>query len=124
MYANSTIGGDIHQGDLVAIANGNDFTVGIYFGRGRGGTVQYYIPRTVVQSREWWENAQKDKDSKVYEYVNKPWTLSTIWKAFLNTPRDTRIMKLNKDNITSQQMIDDIQKSKEILAQFNITVNF
>jgi hypothetical protein len=35
-------GGDIHKGDLIAVSNGNDFSVGIYFGRGTGGTVQYY----------------------------------------------------------------------------------
>jgi hypothetical protein len=124
MYINSRIGGDIHQGDLIAVADGNDFTIGVYFGRGRGGTVQYYIPRHVVQSREWWENAQKDKDSKVYHHVNKPWTLSTIWKSFVNTPRDTRVMKLHRESIINEQMIDDLQKSKEILAQFNIPVNF
>ncbi len=123
MYINSRIGGDIHQGDLIAVADGNDFTIGIYFGRGRGGTVQYYTPRGVLQSREYWENAQKDS-SDMYGLKNKPWTLSRIWKAFVNTPRDTRIMKLPRESIVNQVMIDEIQKSKEILAQFNITVNY
>jgi len=117
-------GGDIHRGDLIAVANGNDFSVGIYYGNGQGGTVQYFTPRGVVQSREWWEEAQKDKVSKMYEYSGKPWKLTRVWKHFINTPRDTRILKLNRDNITDQETIENIIKAKEILQEFNITVNY
>jgi hypothetical protein len=117
-------GGDIHKGDLVAIANGNDFSIGIYYGRGSGGTVQYYTPNGVVSSKEWWEEAQKDKVSKLYNESGKPWGLTRIWKAFINTPRDTRILKLNRDNITDQETIEQIIQAKEILKEFNITVNY
>ncbi len=116
-------GGDIHRGDLVAVANGNDFSVGIYFGNGRGGTFQYFIPGNVVKSREWWENAQADSGN-MYGLKDKPWKLTRIWKAFANSPRDTRIIKLNRENITDIQTIEDIQKAKEILQEFNITVNY
>ena len=114
-------GGDIHRGDLVAVANGNDFTVGIYFGQGRGGTFQYFTPNGVVNSKDWWENAQK---SAMYTESGQPWKLSRIWKSFVNTPRDTRIIKLNRENITDRQTIEDIEKAKEILQEFNITVNY
>jgi hypothetical protein len=117
-------GGDIHRGDLVAVANGNDFTVGIYFGNGRGGTFQYFTPHGVVSSKEWWENAQKDKVSNMYTESGKPWKLTRIWKHFVNTPRDTRILKLNRDNITDRKTIEDIEKAKEILQEFNIPVNY
>jgi hypothetical protein len=117
-------GGDIHRGDLVAVANGNDFTVGIYFGQGRGGTFQYFTPHGVVSSKEWWENAQKDKVSNMYTESGKPWKLTRIWKHFVNTPRDTRILKLNRENITDRKTIEDIEKAKEILQEFNIPVNY
>jgi hypothetical protein len=117
-------GGDIHKGDLIAVSNGNDFSIGIYYGRGSGGTVQYFTPNGVVSSKEWWENAQKDKVSKMYTESGKPWKLTRIWKSFINTPRDTRILKLNRDNITNQQTIEQILEAKEILKEFNITVNY
>ena len=114
-------GGDIHKGDLVAISNSNYFSIGIYFGQGRGGTFQYFTPHGVVESRNWWEKAHKDK---MYGEFNKPWKLTRIWKHYVNTPRDTRIIKLNRDNITSPEEIEKIIKAKEILQEFNITVNY
>jgi len=114
-------GGDIHRGDLVAISNSNDFCIGIYFGQGRGGTFQYFSPVNVVSSREWWEKANTDP---TYTDHNKPWKLTRIWKHHVNTPRDTRIIKLNRENITDQETIENIIKAKEILQEFNITVNY
>lgn len=120
MY-NVKVGGEIHRGDLVAIANGNDFTVGIYYGQGRGGTFQYYTPLGVVQSKQWW---QKSQNSVSYASFGKPWGLTRIWKYYVNTPRDTRILKLHRDCITEQEDIENIEKAKEILQEFNITVNY
>ena len=114
-------GGDILRGDLVAVSNSNDFTIGIYYGQGRGGTFQYFTPKGVVNSKEWWEKSQKD--TRYAEHA-KPWKITRIWKSYVNTPRDTRIMKLNKDNITDQKEIENIEKAKEILQEFNITVNY
>lgn len=119
MFPNSKLGGDIHQGDLIAVANGNDFTVGIYFARGRGGTVQYYHPSTPVGVKERYDKLTDEQKEK-----RGGFKLGDIWKDFINTPRETRIMKLNRENITDPKMIEDFQKSKEILAQFNITVNY
>lgn len=119
MFPNSTIGGDIHQGDLIAVANGNDFTVGIYFGRGRGGTVQYYHPSAPVGVKE-----RYDKLTPEQKEIKGPLRFSNIWKDYVNSPRETRIIKLNRENITNPKMIEDLQKSKEILAQFNIIVNY
>jgi hypothetical protein len=114
-------GGDIHRGDLVAISNSNDFCIGIYFGQGRGGTVQYFSPINVVRSKEYWEKAQGDP---MYSENGKLWKLTRIWKHYVNTPRDTRILKLNKENITDQKEIENILKAKEILKEFNIEVNY
>jgi hypothetical protein len=119
MFPNSKLGGDIHQGDLIAVASGNDFIVGIYFRRGSGGTVQYYHPSAPVHTQERYDKLTDEQKEK-----RGPLKLGDIWKDFINTPRETRVMKLNRDNITDQRMMEDFQKSKEILAQFNITVNF
>lgn len=114
-------GGTIQRGDLIVIANGSELDVAIYFGQGRGGTVQYYNPFGVANSKNWWEQAQKDPR---YASCGKTWGLTRITKHYLQTPRATRIMKLNRDNITNQETIDSILKAKEILQEFNITVNY
>ena len=113
-------GGDIHKGDLIAVSNGNDFTIGIYFGRGSGGTVQYYRYSTPRYCKERHENRVKSIGAE----KAGPFTIKNLWKDFLNTPRDTRIMKLNRDNITDQKTIETILEAKEILQEFNITVNY
>jgi hypothetical protein len=113
-------GGDIHRGDLIAVANGNDFTIGIYYGRGQGGTVQYYMPTVPKYCRERYDERVKVQGAE----KAGPFKLNELWKAFVNTPRETRIMKLNRDNITDQQTIEQIEEAKEILKQFNIQVNY
>lgn len=113
-------GGDIHKGDLMAVCNGNDFVVGIYYGRGQGGTVQYYRASTPRYCKERHDDRVITKGAeKAGEFK-----LNHLWKDYVNTPRDTRIIKLNRENITDQQTIEDIEKAKEILKQFNITVNY
>jgi hypothetical protein len=114
-------GGEIHKGDLVAVSYSNNFIIGIYFGQGRGGTFQYYTPHGVVESRNWWEKAQTDK---AYSVNGKPWALNRVWKSYVNTPTGTRIIKLHRDNITSPEEINKIIEAKEILKEFNITVNY
>jgi hypothetical protein len=112
-------GGDIHKGDLIAVSNGNDFTIGIYFGRGSGGTVQYYRYTTPTYCKKRHEERVKTIGNAAGEF-----TIKHLWKEFLNTPRDTRIMKLNRDNITDQKTIETVIEAKEILKEFNITVNY
>lgn len=119
MY-NVTVGGNIQKGDLIAVANSNDFRIGIYFGRGVGGTVQYYHPSVAPYAKQSYENRLL---SHGLEQVG-PFKIGLIYKDYVNSPRDTRIMKLNRDNITDQKMVEDIEKSKEILKQFNIDVNY
>lgn len=112
-------GGDIHRGDLVAICHTNDFVIGIYFGQGRGGTFQYYYPAAVLNAKEYYEN-------RVLHGIEKegPFKINKLWKSYVNSPRETRIMKLNRENITDQQTIEDILSAKEILKEFNIEVNY
>jgi len=112
-------GGDIHKGDLIAVSNGNDFCVGIYYGRGLGGTVQYYGTGTPTYCKQRHEERVKKLGEAAGEFK-----LNHLWKDFLNTPRDTRILKLNRDNITDQKTIETILEAKEILKEFNITVNY
>jgi hypothetical protein len=112
-------GGDIHKGDLIAVSNGNDFDIGIYYGRGSGGTVQYYGTSTAGYCKKRYEERVKLGANK-----GESFKLNHLWKSFINTPRDTRILKLNRDNITNQKTIEDILESKEILKEFNITVNY
>ena len=112
-------GGDIHKGDIIAVSNGNDFHIGIYYGRGSGGTVQYYGTSVAKYCKERHEEKVKLGANK-----EQPFKLNHLWKSFINTPRDTRIIKLNRDNITEQEEIERILESKEILKEFNITVNY
>lgn len=113
-------GGDITKGDLIAVADGNDFSVGIYYGRGSGGTVQYY-----GLSVPGYCKARHDESIKNYGAEKAgPFTIKHLWKHYVNTPRETRILKLNRDNITDQKEIEDILNAKEILKEFNITVNY
>jgi len=116
-------GGDIHKGDLIAISNGNDFSVGIYFGRGSGGTVQYYGVATAGYCKKRHQE-REERFKKLGDEKSKPFKLNELWKSFINTPRDTRIIKLNRNNITDQKTIEEILESKEILQEFNITVNY
>lgn len=112
-------GGDIHKGDLIAVCTGNDFTIGIYYGRGSGGTVQYYRTSTPGYCKK-----RHEERLKLGANVELQFKLNHLWKDFVNTPRDTRIIKLNRDNITDQKQIEDILTAKEILKEFNIEVNY
>lgn len=114
------VGETIEKGDIIAIAHSNDISVGIYYGRGSGGTVQYYYPGAVTKAKDNYENRVLNHG---IEKVG-PFKLGSIWKAYINTPRDTRIMKLNRENITFHDDIEDIKDAKEILKQFNIHVNY
>ena len=113
-------GGDINKGDLVAVCHTNDFIIGIYFGQGRGGTFQYYNPHSVPSAKEYYDNRLLNHGIE----KTGPFKLGSIWKSYVNSPRDTRIIKLNRSNITEQETIDRILESKEILKQFNIEVNY
>ena len=113
-------GGDILKGDLVAVCHTNDFVIGIYFGQGRGGTFQYYHPASVISAKEYYENRLLNHGIE----KEGPFRINKLWKSYVNSPRETRIMKLNRENITDQQTIEDIEKAKEILQELNITVNY
>lgn len=113
-------GGDIHRGDLVAICHTNDFVIGIYYGQGRGGTFQYYHPDAVISAKEYYENRLLNHGIE----KEGPFRINKIWKSYVNSPRETRILKLNRDNITDQKEIEYVLEAKEILKEFNIEVNY
>lgn len=113
-------GGEIHKGDLIAVSNGNYISVGIYYGRGRGGTFQYFYPGQATSAKDHY-------DKNVLRLgVNKVglFKIAKIWKSYINAPTDTRIIKLNRDNITDVETIEFLLTDKEILKQFNIEVNY
>ena len=115
-------GGEIHRGDLVGVCWANDLVIGIYYGNGQGGTFQYFVPRRVAYYRDYFEEHKKAKEENGLPH--RPWSIKWITKDYLQTPRDTRIIKLNKDNITDKETIEEILEAKKILEEFNITVNY
>jgi hypothetical protein len=115
-----THGGTIQKGDLIAIADGNDFHMGIYYGRGVGGTVQYYCPLSIPHTKAGYDRRVAEKGIE----KEGPFKLNLLWKNYINTPRETRIIKLNRENITNEGIMDSIIESKEILKEFNIHVNY
>jgi len=114
------LGGMLQKGDLIGICYNNNFAVGIYYGRGRG-TVQYYTPNGVIYTKKRYDEASQ-VNRKGEE--KKPFSLKNIWKVYINSPRDTRIIKLNRDNFTEIEQIQEIEKAKEILKEIGITINF
>jgi hypothetical protein len=114
-------GGDIHKGDLIAVSNGSYMSIGIYLGRGQGGSVQYLWPGSATSQRDWHEEQLKNwKGDKPM----KPMKISQMGKNFLISPTPNRIIKLNRENITDQETIERLLEDKEVLKEFNITVNY
>ena len=114
-------GGEIHKGDLIAVANGSYMSIGIYIGRGQGGTVQYLWPGSATAARDWHEEKLKNwKGDKPM----KPLTISQMDKSFINSPTGSRIIKLNKENITDQETIERLLTDKEVLREFSIELNY
>jgi hypothetical protein len=114
-------GGEIQRGDLIGVASGNSISIGIYFGRGKRGTVQYLWPGSATYQKSIHEEALRQwKGDKPM----RPLTLSQMSKYYINTPDRHRIIKLNRDNITNQETIERLLTDKEVLKEFKITVNY
>jgi hypothetical protein len=114
-------GGEIQRGDLIAVATSNYISIGIYLGRGQGGTVQYLWPGSAVAQKNWHNEQLKQwKGDKPM----KPLTISQMGKTYVNTPDEYRIIKLNRDNITDQETIERLLEDKEVLKEFKIEVNY
>jgi hypothetical protein len=54
----------------------------------------------------------------------KPLKISQMGKSFVNSPTATRIIKLNRENITDQETIERLLTDKEVLKEFNIILNY
>jgi hypothetical protein len=115
-------GGDIQRGDLIAVASGNYMSIGIYLGRGQGGSVQYLWPGSATAQKEWHDN--KVRESLGIKPTKGPLKISQMGKNFVNTPSATRILKLNRENITDQETIEKLLTDKEVLKEFNIDVKY
>lgn len=116
-------GGDVQKGDLIAVACNSYMSIGIYIGRGQGGTVQYLWPGSATSAKEW-HGKKVDSLGNITNEQMKPLRLSQMGKNFVNTPHATRIIKLNRENITDQETIEKLLTDKEVLKEFNITVNY
>jgi hypothetical protein len=114
-------GGDIQRGDIIAVASNNYISIGIYLGRGQGGTVQYLWPGSASSSKNWHgiQLGQWKGDKPM-----KPLTISQMGKNYVNTPDEHRIMKLNRENITDQETIERLLEDKEVLKEFKIDVKY
>jgi hypothetical protein len=115
-------GGDIHKGDLIAVANGSYMSIGIYLGRGQGGSVQYLWPGSATSAKDWHD--KENRASVGLPPANKPLKISQMGKNFLISPTPERIIKLNKENITDQETIERLLTDKEVLKEFNIELNY
>jgi hypothetical protein len=113
-------GEDLQRGDLIAIAGERQIEIGIYFGRGRGGTVQYYN----IRSAPGCEYRHEERVKSLGAEKVGPFKLNHIWKSYVNSPSAWRFMKLYKNNITNIEDLTNIEESKRILEQFGITVNY
>lgn len=113
-------GEDLQRGDLIAVCNYSQIEVGIYFGRGQSGTVQYY---NIISAPNCEDIYNKRTKSLGAEKVG-PFKLNHVWKSYVNSPSALRFMKLYKNNITNIEDLTNIEESKRILEQFGITVNY
>ena len=119
-------GEDLQRGDLIAVSGYNHIELGIYFGRGQSGTVQYYNIISAPNCEDRYNTAVKNFKGIEHELTYKltPFRLNDIWKSYVNSPSARRFMKLYKNNITNIDDITNIEESKRILEQFGITVNY
>lgn len=76
----------IKKGDIVGIAHDNYIQLGIYIGRGKTGSLQYYSIWGLS------ERERVDPHSKMNRYE----------KAYINAPHETRIVKIHPDFLSDE----------------------
>lgn len=103
MTFESRFSGTIRKGDLIAIAHQNYMQLGIYVGRGKTQTVQFYT-----------------LDTLNFNY-SKNRNLSRFSKSYINTPHKTRIIKVNVDDL-NDETLDDYNKAMIYLEQQNFKI--
>jgi hypothetical protein len=113
-------GEDLQRGDLIVVCGCNYLELGIYYGRGKSGTVQYYT----IQSAHSCEYRHNERVKSLGAEKVGPFKLNHIWKSYVNSPSAWRFMKLYKNNITNIEDLTSIEESKKVLEQFGITVNY
>ncbi len=76
----------IEKGDIVAISYNNYMVLGIYAGRGKTGSFQYYSIWGLS------ERERLDANSKMSKYE----------KGYVNAPHKTRIVKIHPDFLSDE----------------------
>ena len=125
-------GGQLKEGDLIAISNGNHLTFGWYAGQGRG-TLQYWWlnqPEHSYNHYETWLKTPADQRQKWYDKLYaKGFTRKCITKSYVNTVHASRVMRvthpedvfpLHKSSGWGTVTLLEYEKSKEILVKLNI----
>lgn len=120
-------GGVLHPGDFIAVSDGNHLNFGWYAGDGRN-ILQYYIiggPARIYQEYRAWStlnDVEKAKNKWLCKRYEKGLTMKYLWKSYINTVHNTRIMKITniEDIFTNQEDRDMYETSKQVM----ITLNF
>ena len=112
----------IVPGDFIAISYNNHIDFGWYAGNGSG-TLQYYPVRSPQMAHANYEEwlIETDKSEWMHKRYSKGFTMKCLWKVYINSVHDTRVMKItNVDDIFTQ--IEDrelYEKSREALIKLN-----
>jgi 23S rRNA maturation mini-RNase III len=103
MTFESRFSGTIRKGDLIAIAYENYMLLGIYVGRGKTKTVQYYSVGYLT--------ALSDADKKLDRYS----------KSYINAQHQTRIIKVNPSDL-NDKTLNAYKKAMIYLEQQNFKI--
>ena len=120
-------GGVLHPGDFIAISYQNHIQFGWYVQDGKGTLQFYYLhgPGSAYDNYKQWltySDAEKANNKWMTKRFEKGFTTKCLWKAYINSVHDTRVMKINnpEEIFTDQEEREKYERSKEAL----ITLNF
>jgi hypothetical protein len=99
-------GGTLKIGDPIIVCYGNGMLFGIFAGYGRG-TVQYYMPNSIVYQY----------DNHILKNDKKP----SFHKGYVHGNNvKYRIIKVNPEVLHNQEDIIEYEKAIDILKQYNL----
>jgi hypothetical protein len=114
-------GGDLQIGDFIGVSVNNCMDFGWYCGDGINKTLQYYTiwaPKVIYEDYEAWKKLPEDKNPGAYK---NGWTIKCLYKSYINTVHDTRVIKIlhPEDIFTNKADREAYEKSKEVLIKLN-----